>query len=131
LTKLDAVSCPARQFKLENVSKTGSVQWKNLTVFLAISRGVNGYMQDYLDYLPYSCFVTEFGQNTRRLDQIFTFKIKTLPTATKIPKSTKVIVISTYLYHKTRKCHFASASTVCGAEASAEGHKCEHLQNIF
>jgi hypothetical protein len=47
-------------------------------------------MQDYLDYLPYSCFVTECGQNKRRLDQIFTFKIKTLPTATKIPKSTKI-----------------------------------------
>jgi hypothetical protein len=47
-------------------------------------------MQDYLDYLPYySCFVTELGSNKRRLGQIFTFKIKTLPTATKIPKSTK------------------------------------------
>jgi hypothetical protein len=30
--------CHAYQFKLENVSRTGSVQWKNLTVFLAISR---------------------------------------------------------------------------------------------
>jgi hypothetical protein len=38
-------------------------------------------MQDYLDYLPYSCFVT---------DQMFTFKIKTLPAAIKISKSTKV-----------------------------------------
>jgi hypothetical protein len=38
---------------------------------------------------------------------------------------------NSYLYHKARKCHFASASTVCGVEASAEAHKCEHLQNIF
>jgi hypothetical protein len=36
-----------------------------------------------------------------------------------------------YLYHKARKCHFASASTVCGAEAPTEAHKWEHLQNIF
>jgi hypothetical protein len=27
---------------------------------------------------------------------------------------------NSYLYRKARKCHFASASTVCGAEASAE-----------
>jgi hypothetical protein len=46
--------------------------------------------QDYLDYLPYSCSVTEFGLNKRRLDQMFTFKIKTLPTVTKNPKSAKV-----------------------------------------
>jgi hypothetical protein len=39
LAKLDAeLSCHACQFKLENVSRTGSVQWKNLTLFLAISR---------------------------------------------------------------------------------------------
>jgi hypothetical protein len=38
LAKLDAeLSYHACQFKLENVSRTGSVQWKNLTVFLAIS----------------------------------------------------------------------------------------------
>jgi hypothetical protein len=44
----------------------------------------------------------------------------------------KILVLqNSYLYHKARKCHFASASTVCGAEASAEAHKCEHLQNIF
>jgi hypothetical protein len=45
LAKLDAeLSCHACQFKLENVPKAGSVQWKNLAVFLAISRisgGVN------------------------------------------------------------------------------------------
>jgi hypothetical protein len=36
LAKLDAeLSCHACQFKLENVLRTGSVQWKNLTVFLA------------------------------------------------------------------------------------------------
>jgi hypothetical protein len=49
------------QFKLENVSRTGIVQWKNLTIFLPISRISRGVLQDYLDYLPYSCFVTEFG----------------------------------------------------------------------
>jgi hypothetical protein len=27
---------------------------------------------------------------------------------------------NSYLYHKGRKCHFASASTVCGTEALAE-----------
>jgi hypothetical protein len=38
LAKLDAeLSCHAYQFKLENVSRTGGGQWKNLTVFLAIS----------------------------------------------------------------------------------------------
>jgi hypothetical protein len=43
LAKLDAeLSCHACQFKLENVSRTGSVQWKNLTVFLAISRISSG-----------------------------------------------------------------------------------------
>jgi hypothetical protein len=73
LAKLDAeLSCHACQFKLKNVSRTGSAQWKNLTVFLETSR------------------ISEFGENKRRLDQIFTFKIKTLPTVTKIPKSTKV-----------------------------------------
>jgi hypothetical protein len=44
LAKLDAeLSCHACQFKLQNV-KYRSVQWKNLTVFLAISgisRGVH------------------------------------------------------------------------------------------
>jgi hypothetical protein len=40
-----------------------------------------------------------------------------------------MIVICTY--HKARKCFFASASTVYGAEALAEAHKWEHLQNIF
>jgi hypothetical protein len=45
LAKLDAeLSCHACQFKLENVSRTGSVQWKNLTVFLAIS----GILRDVL-----------------------------------------------------------------------------------
>jgi hypothetical protein len=39
--------------------------------------------------------------------------------------------VNSYLYHKARKCHFASASTVCGANAPAEAHKCEHPQNIF
>jgi hypothetical protein len=40
LAKLDVeLSCYAEyQFKLENMSRTGSVQWKNLTVFLAILR---------------------------------------------------------------------------------------------
>jgi hypothetical protein len=39
LAKFDTeLFCHACQFKLENVSRTGSVQWKNLTVFLAISR---------------------------------------------------------------------------------------------
>jgi hypothetical protein len=33
---------------------------------------------------------------TKGDDQIFTFKIKTLPTATKIPKSTKVNIFSPY-----------------------------------
>jgi hypothetical protein len=38
LAKLDAeLSYHACQFNLENVSRTGNVQWKNLTVFLAIS----------------------------------------------------------------------------------------------
>jgi hypothetical protein len=38
LAKLDAeLSCHAYQFKLENVSRTGGVQWKNLRYFLAIS----------------------------------------------------------------------------------------------
>jgi hypothetical protein len=36
LAKLDAeLSCHAYQFKLENVSRTGGVQWKNLTVFFS------------------------------------------------------------------------------------------------
>jgi hypothetical protein len=32
------LSSHACQFKLENVSRTGRVQWKNVTIFLAISR---------------------------------------------------------------------------------------------
>jgi hypothetical protein len=56
LAKLDAeLYCHACQFKLQNVSRTGNVQWKNLTVFFAISR-ISGMH----DYLPNSCFVTEF-----------------------------------------------------------------------
>jgi hypothetical protein len=43
LAKLDAeLSCHACQFKLENVSRIGSVQRKNLTVFLEISHFSGG-----------------------------------------------------------------------------------------
>jgi hypothetical protein len=62
LAKLDTeLFCHACQFKFENVSRTGTVQWKNLAVFLQFHVFQGAYMQDYLDYLPYSCFVTEFG----------------------------------------------------------------------
>jgi hypothetical protein len=33
-------------------------------------------------------------------------------------KRSKRNVENSYLYHKARKCYFASASTVCGAEAA-------------
>jgi hypothetical protein len=35
------------------------------------------------------------------------------------------------LYHKVRKCHFASASTVCEAEASAEAPQVRRLAKHF
>jgi hypothetical protein len=42
----------------------------------------------------------------------------------KIKKSSKTCrVFCNYFYHMARKCHFASASTICGAEALAEAFR--------
>jgi hypothetical protein len=38
---------------------------------------------------------------------------------------------NSYLYHKARKCYFASASTVCGAEAPAEAALVRALAKHF
>jgi hypothetical protein len=42
-----------------------------------------------------------------------------------------IILKNSRLFHKARKCHFASASTVCGAEASAVAPQVQALAKHF